>query len=434
MSDTIDKLMRARCRLMTREPWYGHISMSMTWIPSEMPWFPESQRTMGVRIVNGGEIQCIYYPKFVNSLTIPELYAVIQHEIEHIVRVHCIRIGGRNRMAWNIAADMTVNGDRKHPRIGFDDCESNKVIVPLKGNIIWIPDHLPKDQTSEFYYAELMKDPKGQVCTLCGSVRPHNGSHEHEHDDSDSDDTPRCEGCGQKASKTYSFGGVSGQAIDNHDIWSQSDVSADEARQVVKNLVDQANTKCRGMAPGHLAQAIEALSKAQVRWRELLRHYIGRHVGNSRLTYSRRNRRRDEFGLPGISHHSAAKIIVIVDTSGSISNRDFEQFFAEIDAISSRAKVTVLQWDYDFQGFSAYRRGDWKKFKVLGRGGTDMTLPLQWLIDNRQVADLQIMLTDGYTPWADPSKITFPMITVLTTPEGTVDGPQYGHVVRLKND
>ena len=419
-----DRLMNTRCRLMTREPWYGHIAMSMTWIPSQMPWMPEYKRTMGVRIVNGGDIQCLYYPGFVRKLLVEELFAVIQHEIEHIVRVHCIRIGHRNPEAWNLVADMTVNGSKSNPRIGYDDPGTNKLILPLNGNIVWIPDDWPKDETSEYYYDRLEKQERRRRCPSCG--KPIGGRQKKEEKEDD------CSSCGQNDDGQYSFGGISGKSVDDHSIWNQSDVSEDEARQIIKDVVDQATEKSQGNVPGHLVGAIENLSKPVVRWRELLRHYLGKHVGNQRKTYSRRNRRRNWFGVPGISHHAAANVCVIIDTSGSIGKRELEQFFAEIDAISSRAKVFVLQWDAKFQGYAKYRRGDWKKFKVHGRGGTDMAAPVQWLIDNRLVADVQVMLTDGYTGWIDEHSVKFPFITVITTPEGTTNDPEYGSVVRMK--
>lgn len=454
-----EKLMKARCRLMTREPWYGHIAMSMIWIPSQMSWIPEYKRTMGVRIINGCEIQCLYYPPFVEKLNIRELFAVIQHEIEHIVRCHCVRIGHRNPEAWNIAADMTVNGPKKSPRIGYKMAGSNEVVVPLAGNIIWIPDSWPQDGTSEAYYDKLEKQQQamGACCGNCGRPMPgqsqgggkgknkgkgkdkNSGQGSGQDQDpngqgqgqggSSGEDDGNCPSCGQGGDE-YSYGGVSGKAMDDHSIWNQSDVSADEARQVIKDVVDQATSKCQGNAPGHLSEAIKALAKPVVRWRELLRSYLGRHVGNRRLTFSRRNRRNRTFGIPGISHHAAATVNVIVDTSGSVGTRELEQFFAEIDAISSRATVQVLQWDHAFQGYAKYRRGDWKKWKVHGRGGTDMAAPVQWLVDNKAVADVQVMLTDGYCNWA-PAK-PFPMITVITTPEGTTSAPDWGHVVRMR--
>lgn len=442
-SATSDRLMKARCRLMTREPWYGHVAMSMTWIPSEMPWTPEPMRTMGVRIVNGGEVQCMYYPKFVDSLTIEELFAVIQHEIEHIVRVHTIRTGHRNKEAWNIATDMCVNGPKAAPRIGYNEPARNEIIIPFKSKICWIPDQWPKDETSEHYY-NLLEKKNAQCCPNCGKPisrksgkgKKSNGSDGSGGDGDDDGDSSnngghnKCTTCGQEDDGNYSYGGITGKAIDNHNIWNQSEVSEDEARQIVQDIVIQATEKCQGHAPGHLAEAIKSLAKPVVRWRELLRHYLGKHVGNQRKTYSRRNRRHDAFGMPGISHHASARVNVIIDTSGSVGTKELEQFFAEIDAISSRAMVKVLQWDHAFQGYSVYRRGDWKRFEVHGRGGTDMAAPINWLCENKLVADVQVMLTDGYCNWPDDKK--FPFIAVITTPEGTTDGPTWGHKVRMK--
>jgi len=404
MLDQAQKLMNARCRLMTVEPWYGHIAMRMTWIPSDMGWMPEEQRTMGVRMVNGGDIQCLYYPGFVEKQSLQQLYGAIQHEIEHIVRCHCLRFGSRNPLAWNIATDMTINGAKINPRIGYKNAD--KLVLPLDGNIIWIPKDWPKNWSADKYYNKLMKD--------CGNTAEHEGGEQG--------------GSDQEVNNSYNFENISGNTIDDHSVWNQSDVSMDEARQVVKDIVDQATEKCQGNMPGHLIDAIRLLAKPIVKWRELLSRYVGKHVGSRRKTYSRINRRFDTFGLPGISHHAAATVNVIVDTSGSIRTRDLEQFFGEIETISYRAKTKILQWDSKFQGYGLYRRGDWKKLEIHGRGGTDMAAPVDWLIQNNAVADVQIMLTDGYCDYTD--KKPFPMITVITTPDTL--GPGWGYEVRMK--
>ena len=104
-----------------------------------------------------------------------------------------------------------------------------------------------------------------------------------------------------------------------------------------------------------------------------------------------------------------------------------QQFFGEIEAISHKAKTKVLLWDSKFQGYDTYRRGEWKKIQVKGRGGTNMSTAVEWLIDNKAIADVQIMLTDGYTPW--PNKKSFPMVTVITTDE---KGPSWGEVIKMK--
>ena len=403
-----EKLMNARCRLMTIEPWYGHIAMGMTWVPLHEG---AACKTMGVRIVNGGDIQCVYHPPFVESLTIEELYAVVQHEIEHVVRLHCVRQDSRHATAWNIAADMCVNGMKSKPRIGYRTPATGELIIPHKDHIVWTPDDWPADETTECYYDRLLKKGEPDVKNT-GEIIPRGFG------------IPLDDHTGEIIPRGF------GIPLDDHQVWQETDVSMDEARQVVREHVHEATERCQGSRPGHLAEAISCLDNPVVNWRQLLKHYLGRHVGNRRVTFSRRNRRQDLFGIPGITRRSAATVNVIVDTSGSISNECLKKFFAEIECISHRAKTNVLQWDSVFQGWSVYRRGCWKHMRINGRGGTDMAAPLRWLIENRKIADVQVMLTDGYCDYLTKNEVLFPMITVITP--GTGMEPRYGHVVRMK--
>jgi predicted metal-dependent peptidase len=400
--NTADKLMKARCRLMMKEPFYGSIALDITWKPSDFSFEPEeSARTMGVCVTSTGPV-CIYYQPFVDRLSIEELYTVVQHEIEHLVRLHCIRRDTREPYPWNVAADMTIHGHRTSPKIGFKGTNGTPVF-PDAEHLCWVPQDVSPDLTAEEYYKNHVPKMFGK-CD--GNCKPGGKG-------------PECDGSCKGKSKGP-------KTMDNHGVWEDSDVGEDEARQMVNSIVQDAIQKNQGNIPGHLVQAVKALQKPVVRWRELLRHYLGQHVGNRRLTYSRRHRRNDIFGVKGVSHHAAATINVIVDTSGSIGDVELGKFFAEIEAVASRAKTHVLQWDHAFQGYSPYRRGNWKTFKVKGRGGTDMAAPYKWLEDNGKIADVQILLTDGYTGW--PDKRDYPAIFCITTDQ---DGPNWGHVVRI---
>lgn len=367
---------------MICEPFYGHMSINIDWIPHDMSWKKEEDRTMGVRIINGGNIQCLFYPPFVAKLPIEQLYGVIQHELEHLVRCHCVRIGERDKLRWNIAADMSVNGKRSNPRIGYKNNKGD-IVLPLNGNMVWIPEDWDADDTTETYY-ELLKNDV---------IENH------------------------------------GQILDDHDTWNQSDLSADEIRQVVKNLIEQAVEKSKGNTPDHVISAIKKLNKPIIRWRQLLRNYIGRHSGNTRYTYSRRNRRRRNFGIKGTSKHATSDINVIIDISGSINNNELQQFFTEIEAINYKCKIWLLQWDEQFRGYAKYRRGDWKKLKLHGRGGTDMSAPIKWLCDNGQVKGLQIMLTDGYCDYSSERHMN--LISVITTNDQYTNIPDWGKVIMM---
>ena len=58
VDEAANKLMKARCRLMTRQPWYGHMAMSIQWFASDMSWVDDpGQRTIGMRISSKGMVQ-----------------------------------------------------------------------------------------------------------------------------------------------------------------------------------------------------------------------------------------------------------------------------------------------------------------------------------------------------------------------------------------
>jgi predicted metal-dependent peptidase len=383
-----EKLERARCRLLLVVPFYGHVAMQMRWIASEMPWLPEDQRTMGVRIVEGGEVECLYYPPFVEPLSVSEVAAVVQHEIEHVVRLHCVRHRGLDHDLFNIAADMCVNGTMALPRIGIAHDESNRPVIPFRNDIFWIPPGWPTDLTAEQYYARLSAD--------------------------------------QKASAPYHVRGIQ---LDDHAVWEQSTCDFEEAHSTVGRLVAEAVSQNQGVVPGHLMEAVGRLRDPAVSWARLLRQYIGRHIGGRRRTLARACRRRQEFGVPGVSRRASVAINVILDTSGSITSSVLEQFFGEIDRISRRARVHVLQWDWGFQGYNRYRAGDWRSFRVEGRGGTDMAAPFVWLANNRRIADVQILLTDGYCNW--PTEQRFPLITVIARGGCWQSRPTWGTVIHV---
>ena len=216
-------------------------------------------------------------------------------------------------------------------------------------------------------------------------------------------------------------------------MWSETEVSEDEARQIIHERAKDASEKAQGHTPGHLKEAIDQLAKPIVRWRELFRQWISKNIGNRRKTYSRVDRRQGTFGTKGISHHACSDALIIVDTSGSISKKELSQFFAEIEAVAVRARLSILQFDAAPQGYTPrYRRGDWKTYSVSGGGGTDLNLAFKYAEENGIMASVCILLTDGYTSW--PAPRPYPTVFCITTPEGSSAAPEWGTVVRLKLD
>jgi predicted metal-dependent peptidase len=310
---------------------------------------------------------------------------------------------------------MAVNGKKSNPRVGYR--ERGKVTPPYE-DLIYCPENVDDNLSAEEYYKMINNKEMGK------SKGKGQGQGQGQGQEGQEQGQQSQEGSGEE--NPY------GNTVDDHSTWSQSDVSEDEARQIVKDISDQASQKSQGHVPGHLKEILKSLDKPVVHWKELLRALMGTYVGNRRLTYSRRNRRHDSFGKPGVSHHAACTVSVIVDTSGSVSTHMLQQFFTEIEAVCYRAKVFVLQWDHAFQGYGRYRRGDWKRIHVRGRGGTDMAAPVKWLEEQGMIGNACIMLTDGFCNW--PDKKGFPMIFVVAREGGDEikDGPKWGNLVHMK--
>jgi predicted metal-dependent peptidase len=182
--------------------------------------------------------------------------------------------------------------------------------------------------------------------------------------------------------------------------------------------------------PGHLMDAIKALEKPIHNWKNEFRQIIGRKAGGKRLTFSRRSRRHNHFGIPGHSTHASIPLLIWVDTSGSMSQKELQKVFTEIEAMSQRFKIRVGQFDHQVQDEPrAYHRGDWKKIKILGRGGTSFHAPIQWMIDKKGAGDVNIILTDGCAPW--PTEPDFFVMWAIVNKEYN---PPWGKVVRITRD
>lgn len=391
-----DLLMKARCRLLVNQPFYGAMAALIDWKQSDQC------PTLGVRMLNGGRVECQWNPAFVEAIgAVPPMMAVIQHEIEHIVRMHIVRHGARDHRLSNAASDMCCNGSEGHPNIPglpmipIFDKDGKRMLdddgKPMEAPPYWYPENEKDLQQGEAYegvyeWLDKKQDKIFVECPAgCGSCE----SDLH----SNPDKKPKK---GQKV--------IQGTSIDDHEMWDKSEISEDEARQIVKDMVDQAVKKA-GSAPGHLTEAIKELQDPKVNWKYLLKQFCGRALGGKRRTFARRNRRIDMFGMAGKSNHATVPLLIGVDVSSSVSSNIalLEQFFSEVESMSHQFKITLVLWDAKVQAVSRYHRGDWKRIPALGGCGTNVVYFFEYLKENRLLHNVVICLTDGeVSSWPQP--------------------------------
>ena len=111
-------------------------------------------------------------------------------------------------------------------------------------------------------------------------------------------------------------------------------------------------------------------------------------------------------------------VVVAVDTSGSISNKQFSQFISEIITMSKSftyVRMTLIDCDCTIKGvyeFNGNIEEEIKKINFRGYGGTDFRPVFKWIKDNKPQCKVLMYLTDGYGDF--PKEPNYTTIWVLT--------------------
>lgn len=393
-----NKILNARCRLITVDPWYGTMASYFVWKEDE------NIPTLGVVMKVRGIVECRYNPKFIESLSLGSTIGAIKHELEHVVLLHLVRIGSRDPRLWNIATDMIINGKRKSAHIE----QLLQVEEDTGVKLIWYPEDWPENLTSEEVY-ERLEQNKVIIKLASGQSEVIN--------DGGGDETIV----------------VEGETVDDHDAWKESEIGEDEARQTVKDLVEQSTAQAgAGSVPGRLLEAIKKLEEPIRNWKHDLRQYVGRKFGGRRKTYARQNRRRQTFGTPGHSSHASAALTLCLDTSGSMDTARLEQFMSEIESMSQRFKITLVQFDHGYQCHDRYHRGDWRDIEISGRGGTSFIALFEALNEKDLYGRLTIVCTDGEASF--PDQPPYPVLWVIM-PHVSIEKapkPPWGDVIYIE--
>ena len=104
--------------------------------------------------------------------------------------------------------------------------------------------------------------------------------------------------------------------------------------------------------------------------------------------------------MPSLGIEAPGHIIFAIDTSGSMSNEDLAEIFAEVRVYRETypCRLTVIQCNAKIQSITTYEEMDGEeippKVQLFGRGGTDFRPVFQW-IDENAVGAYLIYATDG---------------------------------------
>lgn len=369
-------------------------------------------QTIGVT-VRDGTILLLYNPDFIIMCSFPELIGVLHHEVNHLLFGHLFLDPANflDGAALTIAQETTVNEWVPEP-------------LPAAPILLAQYPHLPVNEDTLTRYQRLARPNINQDWYQKPQLL----------DQKIPSRVPNSPGIVPESS---SLGPISArpETLDDHSVWHEARAAgalgemavrvqireaarglpADVLQNVPPIIRDQIAKICAGTVPGGSYASLIAAGIGRLDWRQLLRHYV-REATELRPVFTRPPRRfPDLIGvIPGQLHRpSKTKVMAVIDTSGSIDKATLETIATELDRMSARHTVTVVECDAIVHGVYPYRG---RLTGVRGRGGTDLRPAFDPELLGRVRPDVVVYFTDGYGP-ALETPPPVPVIWCLT-PDG----------------
>ncbi|MDQ3273770.1 MAG: VWA-like domain-containing protein [Actinomycetota bacterium] len=362
-----DLFTRARANLVLSHCFFGALALRIKCI---------EDTTIDTACTDGGSIR--YNPDFVNKLSLAKCTGLIAHEIMHPALLHHTRMGAREPKRWNMACDYAINPILISSGLDLPD----GALV----NNAWA------DKSAEEIYELLPPgcgDGMGDDPGNCGGVS-------------------RAQGSGGKAPST-------------------SELAEQEAEWKIALAQAAHMAKQAGKLPAGLERLIDATLEPQIPWRSLL-HQFFNDPKPADVTWRRPNRRFIGEGLymPSRDVTNTGDVVVVIDTSGSISEKEINEFGSEIMGIHDQLKpnkLTVIYCDAAVNLVEEFGPYDDITFKCIGGGGTDFRPPFAHLAEEGVIPKALVYLTDGYGSFPEEDDVEYPVLWAINNRQVT---PPFG--------
>ncbi|NQV17774.1 MAG: hypothetical protein HQ534_04445 [Armatimonadetes bacterium] len=369
--DIKKKLTKARAGLVLSSPFFASIALQL-----RLKEDTECETAYTDSVVLG------YNPEFINKLSNAEVKGLICHEVLHIAMLHPFRKNSREHIRWNAACDYAVNPIVRNE--GYTLPEG----ALSEGKF--------KDLEAEVIYNQLPKSIKiSAAVALMGEVRDYQQD---------------------KSSSKGSHANTLPQQMKN------CKIAIARAAAVAK---------AQGKLPAGLERMLQEALQPKLPWKEILSRFITENARND-YTWKQPNKRYLYSGLylPGLNVPTLGTIAIIIDTSGSISQKELDTFAAELHSILSiypGTEIKVIYVDSKVAHVEDISINDFNLY-VKGGGGTDFKPGFEYIEQEDILPSCVIYFTDGYCD-SFPEESDFPTLWILTDKANFF--PPFGEVIYM---
>jgi predicted metal-dependent peptidase len=351
-----------------------------------------------------------YNPSFLLSLPKDETISAIAHEVLHAALMHPLRRGMRDPQKWNIAADYADNLLLQEAHLKINTANG------------WLLDTKWTGMTAEEIYDKLPDPPESD-----GGDEGKDGQ-----GGGNGDGPPQDGSKNPFSSKSKGCSSIKDPKDANGESLSPGEAARREAQ--AKQLVAESynSAKLAGSIPAGLQRVIDKMLHPKVPYKELLRQFLDRWVRDD-YSWVKPNKRFIGQGvyLPVLQSQEVGEIVVVVDTSGSMGQKELDLCGAEVSGVLESgivSKVHVLYVDAAVAGHEEYTKHDTPiRLTPHGGGGTDFVPAFNWVAENGIHPAALIYCTDlccdSYPPVPD-----YPTLWVKIGSWGSA-APPFGEVV-----
>lgn len=203
-------------------------------------------------------------------------------------------------------------------------------------------------------------------------------------------------------------GGGNGEGFDQHG-WEDAQGMTEGEKRQIEVEIDRALRQGAVIAAKRKAnvdRSLLGLLEPKINWREVLRDFIMTLcAGRDLSTWRKVNRRMVGNGvyMPGHISEAVGRIVLAVDTSGSIGSEDLRDFMSEVVGICKQVNpevVDLLYWGSQVVAHEKYGVHELdtleSKTRPAGGGGTEVECVSDYLRDKNIRPECVIVLTDGH--------------------------------------
>ena len=403
-SQVDDEISRAAFSLLVKEPFYAHVLAGMPRVVTDQV------KTLGAAW-NGQQVSLLVNPMFfLKELKANQRVAMIKHEVLHVAFRHIFRQAAFDQKIYDIAADLVVN-QWVEPWPLPEGAITLESFPELK---------LEPDQTVEQYYQALTalqskmlqsgfneKHPEEQVAN--SEAIPDWAEESGKPDSAMAladclSNTPSLEGEEQSRDSIEGDDPAGATlAIGDHQGWHDGKgTDATAGLYSVGNLLIRARERMPphqwGSLPASLISELDLIlaeRQPKLDWRRTVRLFCA-SSGRTKVKHTIKRVSKRYGTRPGVKIQRMQRLLVAVDTSGSVDEEMLLEFFTEIHgAWRAGAMITVVECDAEVQRHYEYCGKPPKG--IQGGGGTEFEPVFRWMLDQRPY-DGMLYLTDGYGP------------------------------------